>query len=66
MAKQLTGKRVKFEVELYWRGKTRIPSVNILYSGDNYEGLPPEISTSEFQKGCNDLCKQLVEAGELD
>lgn len=70
MAKTLTGKRVTFELEFYWRGKRRKPSVNMVFETDNYEGLPNEILDSPefevFDKAARDLCRVLVETGELD
>lgn len=71
MAKTITGKRVKFELEFYWRGKKRTPSVGFTYAGADYEGLPtdnPAITAAEteFHRAANDLCEQLVLAGELD
>lgn len=70
MAKTLTGKRVTFEVELYWRGKRKKPSVNMCVGGDEVSmdfGLPEEYPEFKaFQKATDDLCQALVEAGELD
>lgn len=70
MAKALTGKRVTFELEFYWRGKRRTPSVNMVFETKNYEGLPNKIMDSEvfkdFDKAARELCQVLVEAGELD
>jgi hypothetical protein len=66
MSKTPTGKRITFEVEFYWRGKRKKPSVSYIYASDNYEGLPENIDDTAFHKGAEDLCKQLVEAGELD
>jgi hypothetical protein len=66
MGKMIIGKRITFKVDLYWRGKRKTPSVSIQYEGDNYPGLPKEIDDSEFNKAARGLCKQLVEAGELD
>jgi hypothetical protein len=70
MAKTLTGKRVTFELEFYWRGKRRTPSVNMVFESDNYEGLPNKILDSPesdaFNKAAHELCRVLVEDGELD
>jgi len=66
MSKTLTGKRITFEVEFCWRGKRRKPTVSYIYASDNYVGLPLGIDETAFHKGAEDLCKQLVEAGELD
>ncbi len=70
MAKTITGKRVTFEVEFYWRGKRKSPSVSISYASDNYDGLPPEVGNSPeceaFYRAAEKLCKKMVEAGELD
>lgn len=66
MAKLVTGKRIKFEVELYRRGKTKKPSVNIVYAGDNYEGLHKDIDDTAFCKGADDICQQLIDHGDLD
>lgn len=66
MSKTLTGKRVEFVVEFYWRGKHRKPSCNFIYASDNYDGIPPSIDTEAWVKASKDLCKQLVDAGELD
>jgi len=70
MAKIQTGKRVVFCVELYWRGKKKKPSV-VVWVGDdevsNDFGLPEEYPEfEEFEKASRNLCKALVEAGELD
>jgi hypothetical protein len=66
MSKTVTGKRVTFKVELYWRGKRKTPSVGIQYEGKNYPGLPKNIKDTQFNKGAHQLCAQLVAAGELD
>ena len=70
MAKIKTGKRVIFELEFYWRGKRRKPSMSFLYAGDNYEGLPDTIEASpegrDFNKAAQRLCRVMVETGELD
>ena len=70
MAKTLTGKKVTFELEFYWRGKRRKPSVNMIFERDDYDGLPNKISDSEvfatFNKAAHALCKVMVDAGELD
>lgn len=70
MAKELTGEKVIFELEFYWRGKRRKPSVGMLFESDNYEGLPDKIADSEeyktFNKSAKEFCRVLVEAGELD
>lgn len=70
MAKTITGKRVIFELEFYWRGKRKIPSVNMTFASDNYNGLPESITNSEeykeFHKAANSFCKKLVEEKELD
>lgn len=66
MAKKVEGKRIKIEVEMYWRGKKKTPSVSITYAGPNFSGLAPWINDRKFSDGCDDLCKQLVEHGELD
>lgn len=66
MTKTITGKRVKFEVELYWRGKRKKPSCTIIYASNDYDGLPDHISAVEFQTGAEILCKRLIDAGELD
>lgn len=70
MAKTLTGKQVAFEVEFYWRGKRRTPSVNMIFENRDYEGLPDKILDSPefvaFNKAAHDLCRVMVEAGELD
>lgn len=66
MPKAKTGKRIKFELEFYWRGKNKTPSVNITYAGDGYGGLPDHINDKPFSAAAQALCKQLVDAGELD
>ena len=70
MAKTQTGKRVVFEVEFYWRGKRKKPSVGMTFASDNYEGLPEKILDSEerkaFNKAAREFCRVLVESGELD
>ena len=70
MAKTKTGKRVVFNVELYWRGKRKTPSVGMWVgpdeTSDNF-GLPEEYPEFvAFQKAARDLCRALVVAGELD
>jgi hypothetical protein len=59
-------KRIIFKVELYHRGKRKIPSVGVTYASRNYEGVPDSIDTTSFHEAARDLCKQLVDAGELD
>ena len=70
MAKTLTGKRVQFVVELYWRGKRKTPSLGVWIGDDEVSsdfGLPEEYPEFEaFQKAARDLCRALVVAGELD
>jgi len=70
MAKTQTGKRVVFEVEFYWHGKRRKPSVDMIFESDTYEGLPKTIEESPefiaFDKASRELCRVLTEAGELD
>lgn len=68
MAKTITGKRVKFGIEFYWRGKRKIPSVSLWDdNGENDFGLPEEFPEFDaFYKAAEDLCKVLVESGELD
>ena len=69
-AKTQTGKRVVFEVELYWRGKRKKPSVGMWVGNDEVSsnfGLPTEYSEFEdFQKAARKLCEALVKKGELD
>ena len=69
MAKTLTGKRVVFSVELYWRGKRKKPSVG-MWVGDDISaefGLPTEYPEFDvFAAATQELCRVLVEAGELD
>ena len=78
MAKTLTGNRFTMELEFYWRGKRRIPSVNFIFerpdpSGDEekyQDGLLNEVIDSEefstFSKSAHILCAKMIEAGELD
>ena len=75
MSKTLTGKRIGIELEFYWRGKRKIPSVNFMEV--NEQGIPftsdaDVKGTSKgdawyaFDKAAHDFCKALIEAGELD
>lgn len=66
MTKPVTSRRLVFEVEMYWRGKRRVPSVNIAYGSDTYPGLPMCIDATAFSDAAKELCTQLVAAGELD
>lgn len=70
MAKTITGKRVTWELEFYWRGKRRTPSVGFIFASDNYEGVSDAIAATPefkaFHAASEALCKKLVEAGELD
>lgn len=70
MAKTLTGKQVTFEVDLYWRGKRKTPSLGISVGRDEVSldfGLPEEYPEFQaFEKAARELCRVLVEAGELD
>jgi hypothetical protein len=75
MAKTLTGKRIGIELEFYWRGKRKIPSVS--FTEVNGQGIPFTAHTHvkgtpegdafvAFNKAAHDFCKALVNAGELD
>lgn len=71
MAKTVTGKRIKYTLEFYYRGaKRRIPSVNFLFENKTNDGIPMNILDSPeyeaFSKAAHGLCKKLVEAGELN
>lgn len=69
MAKELTGNRVRFDLEFYWRGKKKTPSVNFVFENETSDGLDRDIEDSiefeMFNKAAHDLCKLLVETGEL-
>ena len=70
MAKTVTGKRLTLEVEFYWRGKRKTPSMVMSVGDDEFSlgyGIPedrPEFDA--FYKAADNLCKALVESGELD
>lgn len=75
MSKTLTGKRIGIELEFYWRGKTKIPSVSFMeVDGEgipftahtHVKGTPEGDAFSAFNRAAHDFCKALVEAGELD
>ena len=76
MSKTPTGKRIAINLEFYWRGKAKSPSVSFT-EGKRDQGIPFTASThvkntpegdafNAFNKAAHDFCKQLVEAGELD
>jgi hypothetical protein len=75
MSKTITGKRIKIELEFYWRGKRKIPSVNftegkrdqgIPFTGHtDIKGTPKGDAFGAFNKAAHDFCKQLVDSGEL-
>lgn len=68
MAKTITGKRVKFGLEFYRRGKKKTPSVSIWDdNGEDVFGLPEELPEFDtFQKSARELCAALVKSGQLD
>jgi hypothetical protein len=70
MAKTITGKRVVFSVELYWRGKRKLPSIGMWVGDDEVSGdfgLPTEYPEfKDFEKAARNLCRALTDAGELD
>lgn len=76
MAKILTSKKIKIDLDFYWRGKRKTPSV-CFSEGAEDQGLPftshahvkgtPEGDAwAAFAKAAHDFCKALIEAGELD
>lgn len=75
MAKTLTGKRIGIELEFYWRGKRKIPSVTFMEvdeqgipftSHAHVKGTPEGDAFSAFNKAAHEFCKALIKAGELD
>ena len=75
MSKTLTGKRISIELEFYWRGKRKIPSVSFMEvdgkgipftSHAHVKGTPEGEAFAAFNKAAHDFCKALVQAGELD
>lgn len=75
MAKTLTGKRIGIELEFYWRGKRKTPSVNYMEVDDegipftshaHVKGTPEGDAFAAFNKAAHDFCAALIEAGELD
>ena len=75
MAKTLTSKRIGIELEFYWRGKKKIPSVSFMEvdgegipftSHEHVRGTPEGDAFAAFNKAAHEFCKALVEAGELD
>lgn len=70
MAKTQTGKRIEFVVQMYWRGKRKTPSLGFWVGDDEVSrdfGLPEDCPEwAVFEKAARDLCRTLVEAGELD
>jgi hypothetical protein len=64
-------KRIKYELEFYYRGeKRRTPSVNFIFENETNDGIDMDILDSPeyaaFSKAAHDLCKKLIDAGELD
>ena len=75
MSKTPTGKRIGIELEFYWRGKRKTPSVSFMEvdgkgipftSHVHVKGTPEGDAFAAFNKASHDFCKALVEAGELD
>ena len=75
MAKTITGKRIGVELEFYWRGKKKIPSVSFMEvdgqgipftAHTHVMGTPEGDAFNAFSKAAHEFCQKLIDAGELD